>query len=97
MSQEKQNSCIGGLGCAEVGFTRASACIGGLGCAEFAFRRPLQCGIGACPEIATLPQGSDTVLVRNSQKPEIVASFTFDEWRALCDGIKKGEFDLSAT
>ena len=55
------------------------------------WKRASECVVGACAEAAV---GRDVVLVRQSEHPEVVVSFTPDEWRAFIKGVKTGEFDL---
>jgi hypothetical protein len=46
-----------------------------------------------CVEVAFADDG-DTVLVRNSKRPEAGAvSFTSTEWAAFLVGVRQGEFD----
>ncbi len=75
-------------------FKKSSFCFGGLGCAEVAlpeFRRASACRFGACAEAAV---SEEKVLVRQSENPDTVISFTSDEWRAFIKSVKAGEFDL---
>lgn len=75
-------------------FKKSSFCIGGLGCVEVSmpeFRKASICGLGACAEASV---GSEKVLVRHSVNPEVVLSFTPEEWRVFVAGVKAGEFDL---
>lgn len=39
----------------------------------------------------------DQILVRDSNNPDIVLSFTRNEWDSFVDGAKKGEFDFKET
>lgn len=75
-------------------FKKSSFCFGGLGCVEVQtpeFKKASACALGACAEASV---GSEKVLVRHSGNPDVVLSFTPDEWRAFIAGVKAGEFDL---
>ncbi len=64
-----------------------------IGCAEMVFpkfKRASECGVGACAEAAV---SGEKVLVRQSERPDIVVLFTPEEWRAFVKGVKAGEFD----
>jgi Domain of unknown function (DUF397) len=54
------------------------------------WHRSTRCNSGTCAEVAA--DGAD-VWVRNSQRPETVATFDAGEWAAFVAGIKDGEFD----
>ena len=77
-------------------FKKSSFCFGGLGCAEVAlpeFKTSSVCPpFGACAEAAV---SEERVLVRQSEHPDTVVSFTPNEWLAFIKGVKAGEFDLS--
>lgn len=56
------------------------------------WKRPSRCGSNACVEVRAVGDG---VQVRDSKDPGGPAlTFTADEWTALLDGAKNGEFDL---
>lgn len=65
---------------------RSSWCESG-SCAEVAWTRSTYCD---CAEVAVKP---DQVLVRNSQRPDVVVEFDVDEWTAFIHGAQMGEFD----
>ncbi len=45
-----------------------------------------------CVEVASI--AGDMVQVRNNQRPEVVASFSREEWTTFLAGAKAGEFDI---
>lgn len=49
------------------------------------------CDTSSCVE--ALVDG-DRVLVRSTQKREVVVEFTREEWTTFLDGVKRGVFDL---
>jgi len=53
-----------------------------------AFLKSAGCEAGACVEVAV----GDTVLVRNSDKPDKVLAFSREEWRTFVEGVRLGEF-----
>ena len=58
---------------------------------EWRWRRGSACGNGECVEVAAATDGG--VLVRNSQRPEEVLTFTAAEWRVFSSALRGGEFD----
>ena len=54
-----------------------------------AWRRSSFCNAGACAEIN---DDGDTVVLRNSKRPESTIELTKAEWEALKKGIVAGEF-----
>ena len=46
---------------------------------------------GRCVEVAI---GTEDVFVRNTKNPKIIVKFTYAEWEAFIDGVKKHEFEL---
>lgn len=65
-------------------FCEASACI------EVSFAKSSFCESNTCVEV----ERGDTVQVRNSANPDVVVSFSREEWAAFVAGMKNGEFDL---
>lgn len=64
---------------------------------EFAFVKTAACRdaqVGNCPEVATNVAG--LVALRDSNRPDIVVTYTSAEWADLTAAIKGGEYDLSA-
>jgi Domain of unknown function (DUF397) len=57
---------------------------------ETQWRRGSECGNGECVEVAA---AADSVLVRSSQRPEVVLEFTASEWRVFARALQAGEFD----
>ena len=53
------------------------------------WRKSSRCGNATCVEVA---KGNDGVFVRDSKKPELVLSFTPQEWAAFIDAAADGEF-----
>ncbi|MGW3388208.1 DUF397 domain-containing protein [Streptomyces cinereoruber] len=63
---------------------------------EFEFVKTAACRdarVNNCPEIATNVPG--VVALRDSNRPDIVVTYTAAEWADLSAAIKGGEFDLS--
>lgn len=56
------------------------------------FRRSSTCEASACAEVAVEP---DVVLVRSSRDPDVVATFTAEQWRAFTVRVRDGEFDVN--
>lgn len=56
--------------------------------ARLKWQRSSFCADSQCVEVATL---ADMVHVRNSARPELVVSFTTEEWEALRKAIKGNE------
>lgn len=50
---------------------------------QLIWQRSSQCPSGNCVEVA---KADDRILVRNSADPEIVVTFTHDEWTAFLNG-----------
>ncbi|MGA5217328.1 DUF397 domain-containing protein [Streptomyces cinereoruber] len=64
---------------------------------EFEFVKTAACRdqrVGNCPEIALNVPG--VVALRDSNRPDMVVTYTAAEWADLTAAIKGGEFDLSA-
>ncbi|WP_432086752.1 DUF397 domain-containing protein [Streptomyces sp. bgisy095] len=64
---------------------------------EFEFVRTAACRdkrVGNCPEVAVNVPG--VVALRDSNRPDMVVTYTAAEWADLTAAIKGGEFDLSA-
>jgi hypothetical protein len=61
---------------------------------DIPFHTASACTLGGCVEVGASTK-AHVVLVRNSTRPDEVASFTADEWRVFVAGVKAGEFDLS--
>jgi hypothetical protein len=57
---------------------------------EAAWRKSSECGNGECVEVAV---SNDSVLIRNSQQPDKVVTFTAVEWTVFARGMRLGEFD----
>ena len=55
------------------------------------WRTSSRCDTGSCVAVALEP---DRVLVRNSQRPDVVVEFDTKEWAAFIHGAKEGEFDV---
>ncbi len=85
----KANECSTGS-CVEVAFKKADKCSGGT-CVEVDFQKATECTNGSCVEVGAT---QDQVLVRNSVNPNIVTTFTLEEWKVFVEGVKKGEFDF---
>jgi hypothetical protein len=58
------------------------------------FVRSSFCNSGSCVEVGRGDCGE--VLVRNSDYPELVVTFTSAEWHAFLMGVRSGKFDLEA-
>lgn len=58
-----------------------------------AWRKSTRCETAACVEVATDGQ---LVGLRNSTKPEVELMIDAASWRLFIDGVRGGEFDLSA-
>jgi Domain of unknown function (DUF397) len=56
---------------------------------EWAWRRPSYCHGGECAEIA---KQDGMIALRSSVAPSNVVHYTTDEWRALVEAIRAGEF-----
>ena len=70
---------------------RSSSCESG-NCAEvLVWRTSSSCDTGTCVAVVIEP---DRVLVRNSQRPDVVVEFDAAEWTAFINGAKEGEFDV---
>lgn len=54
-----------------------------------AWRRPSYCQGGECAEVARV---DGMIALRSSTAPGSVVRYTADEWRALVQAIKAGEF-----
>jgi hypothetical protein len=48
-----------------------------------------------CAEVDGLD--TETIVIRNSTRPQFEVRFTSTEWKALIEGVKAGEFDLRPT
>ena len=53
----------------------------------------VQCSTGGCAEVLV---GLTDVALRNSDRPDVAVAFSLDEWQALCDAIKRGDFEVEA-
>jgi len=53
---------------------------------RLAWRRSTKCASGSCVEVA---KTDGRVLVRNSDEPDTVVSFSLDEWSAFIDGAEE--------
>ena len=53
------------------------------------WRKSSRCASGTCVEVA---KGDDGVFVRDSKNPEVVLTFSLQEWDAFLDGAAQGEF-----
>jgi hypothetical protein len=56
---------------------------------ELGWRKPSYCQGGECPEIATI---EGLIALRSSSEPDSVIRYSKEEWRALVQAIKAGEF-----
>ena len=56
---------------------------------EHAEWRRGRCTSGTCVEVAKV---ADQVLVRDSKDPDVILSFSPDEWDAFLDAAATGEF-----
>ena len=56
---------------------------------DLPWRKSRDCADGQCVEVAII---DDTVLVRNSDRPDDVVRFTAAEWRAFLSGVGRGQF-----
>jgi hypothetical protein len=54
------------------------------------WRKSSFCAAGECAEIG---RKDGLILIRNSQSPAVVVTYTPEEFRALRLGIQSGEFD----
>jgi hypothetical protein len=54
------------------------------------WRKPSYCAAGECPEIA---KHGDVILMRSSNAPRIVVTYTPEEYYALKQAILSGELD----
>lgn len=54
------------------------------------WRKSSFCAAGECAELA---QKDGAILLRSSQAPRVVVTYTAEEFRALRLGIQSGEFD----
>lgn len=57
------------------------------------WRKSLRCESGACVEVAT---DGPLVGMRNSTLPEVELELGAASWRQFIEGVRNGEFDLSA-
>lgn len=74
-------------------WAKASICDSS-GCVEIKFVKATDCGESShCVEVA--PDG-DRILIRDSNNPDLVLSFTRNEWESFLDGARKGEFDFTS-
>lgn len=61
----------------------------GTGWSESAWRRPSYCNGGECAEITRI---DNMIALRSSTTPGSVVHYTTEEWRALVQAIRAGEF-----
>ncbi|MCY1137432.1 DUF397 domain-containing protein [Actinoplanes sp. Pm04-4] len=55
------------------------------------WQKAKRCTGGNCVEAA---EAEGQVLLRNSTNPNMILTFTAEEWDAFVDGVKKGEFSF---
>jgi hypothetical protein len=53
------------------------------------WRKSTECASGTCVEVA---KGDKEVFVRDSKNPDVVLTFSPQEWDAFLDAAGKGEF-----
>jgi hypothetical protein len=53
------------------------------------WRKGSECASGTCVEVA---KGDDGVFVRDSKNPDVVLTFSPQEWDTFLDAAGKGEF-----
>ena len=49
------------------------------------------CDTGSCVEVW---QGTNSVMVRNSELPQQITVFSPDEWSTFLEAVKRGHFDV---
>lgn len=54
------------------------------------WRRPSACEASACVEVK---HGEGVVLLRSSQRPDVVVELTGAEWSAFLAGVRAGDFE----
>lgn len=54
------------------------------------WRRSSACDTNHCAEVRHL---GDRVQVRSTLRPDVVVVLDLDEWRALVEGVRRGDFD----
>jgi len=59
---------------------------------DLVWRKSSFCDSNGCAEVASLPEGN--VMMRQSDLPELVLTFTPAEWKLFVAGVLNGEFDL---
>lgn len=57
------------------------------------WKKSSRCDTSACVEVYVSPLGG--ALVRHSDKPDEILSYTDAEWEAFLAGAKDGEFDVA--
>lgn len=78
------------MGKSSEGWIKSSYCSGADACVEW--RKSSFCDTGiSCAEVAC---EHERYLIRNSNDPDVVLSFTKDEWKAFVYGVEAGEFDV---
>lgn len=60
--------------------------------ANSTWRKSSRCANGGCVEVAF---GGPTVLVRGTQRPDVVLAVAADAWKTFLEGVGRGEFDLA--
>ena len=61
----------------------------GTGWSRYAWRRSSYCNGGECAEIARM---DNMIALRSSTAPDCVVHYSNEEWRALVQAIRAGEF-----
>lgn len=46
-----------------------------------------------CIEVTTDPNDENTILIRESEFPDVVVRTSRANWQAFVDGVKNGDFD----
>jgi hypothetical protein len=46
-----------------------------------------------CIEVVTDPNDNETILIRESEYPEVIVRTSRKNWDAFVDGVKSGNFD----
>lgn len=87
----KQSSFCHDTNCVQLSPWRKSTRCESSACAEVSWQTASNCESNGCVEVC-LPH--DTVSIRASGKPDVVVTFTRDEWEAFVTGVKNNEFDL---
>jgi hypothetical protein len=47
-----------------------------------------------CIEVVTDPNDANTILIRESEFPEVIVRTSRKNWDAFVDGVKSGKFDI---